>query len=137
MNEARPGLQLPVMAMSLVIPVIAFHAQPGCVGKFLRRHVGHPSGLVNFSAMSGGELQELADALEKHLSLVEGQDYAVIDGMSGPWEETPAVRFMDPGVAFKPWVAFLVEDEPSRSSCRSISTTPTRTPSATWLCRCR
>lgn len=107
--NTKPGLQLPVMAMSLVVPVSAFHEQPGCVGEFLRKHVNHPSGLVSFSAMSGGELQERADALRDHLGLVEREHFAVVDGMNGVWVEAPAVRFVDPGEPFKPWVAYLVE----------------------------
>lgn len=115
MRTTRPGLQLPVMAMSVVVPVRAFHEQPGCVGEFLRRHVGHPSGLITFAAaMSGGELQEHADSLEKHLGLIEGQDYAVLDGMSGPWVEHRSIRFADPGEPFKSWVAFLVEEPPKK-----------------------
>ena len=78
--STKPGLQLPVLAMSLVVPVRAFHDQPGCVGEFLRKHVGHPSGLIAFSSMSGGDLQKVADGLEKYLGLAEGRDIAAIDG---------------------------------------------------------
>ena len=111
MSTTKPGLQLPVMAMSLVVPVAAFHNQPGCLGEFLRKWVRHPSGLVNFSAMSGGDLQKQADALHDHLGLTEGVDYAAIDGMSGPWVEHPAVRFVDPEKENRSWFAYLVEEE--------------------------
>lgn len=111
MHAESLGLQLPVMAMSLVVPVSAFHDQPGCVGEFLRKHIGHPSGLIAFSAMSGGELQEAADMLAL-LGLAEGVDYAAIDGMGGPWVVHPAMRFVEPGEPLKPWFAYLVEQGP-------------------------
>src|SRR5690606_36461516 len=110
MSTARPGLQLPVMAMSLVIPVAAFHNQPGCVGKSLRRHVAHPRGLVFFAAMSGGDLQEQAGALRDHLDLIEERGYAVIDGMGGPWVEHLSVKFESPDREYRPWLAYLVEN---------------------------
>ncbi|MBP75686.1 MAG: hypothetical protein CMK85_04565 [Pseudomonadales bacterium] len=108
--STKPGLQLPVLAMSLVVPVRAFHDQPGCVGEFLRKHVGHPSGLIAFSSMSGGDLQKVADGLEKYLGLAEGRDIAAIDGMNGPWTEIPSVRFEEPADMYRPWFAYLVEE---------------------------
>lgn|GEM_PF-2178697 len=110
MHSSRPGLRLPMAATSLVVPVSAFHEQPGCVGAFMRKHVGHPSGLVFFAAMSGGELQEVADGLEKYLGLAEGRDIAAIDGMNGPWTEIPSIRFEEPADMYLPWFAYLVEE---------------------------
>lgn len=110
MHSSRPGLRLPMAATSLVVPVAAFHNQPGCVGAFMRKHVGHPSGLVFFAAMSGGELQEVADGLKKYLGLAEGRDIAAIDGMNGPWTEIPPVRFEEPADMYRPWFAYLVEE---------------------------
>ncbi len=44
------------------------------------------------------------------LDLLTGRDVAAIDGMGGPWEEVPTVRFVGPGEKYQPWLAYLVEE---------------------------
>lgn len=104
MINARPGLQLPVTAMSLVIPMTVFHDLPGGAG------VATPSGLISFSAMSGGELQDIADMLAAEFGMEEGKHYAMIDGMSGPFITHQLVRLEAPDQEYQPWFAYLDEE---------------------------
>lgn len=98
--------------MSLVVPFRALQegAKDADVAAFMRRHVGPASGLLSWSAMSGGELQERADMLAEEFGLQEGLDYAVVDGLGGPVIEHPLVRLDAPEREYRPWFAYLVEE---------------------------
>lgn len=118
MSTTRPGLRLPVMAMSLVVPFRALQegAKDEDVAAFLRRHVGPASGLLSWSGMSGQDLQEHAERLLDQYGIVEGSDYAACCGMGGPFVSHPSIRFEAPYREYRPWFAYLVEDDPRRYS---------------------
>ena len=88
-------------------------------------HCAEDEHLFKLGAMSGGDLQELVDALAK-AGLDPEKDLAIAEGMHGPWQHSEGIAFRaegDPDAYFRPWFAYA-EKENNCDSCTSLEAQP-------------